>query len=179
MTVNEELITLHIHAEDYDRLKSWQLASWCKQHGATDWTITAVKVKRAGTALFEHFDKVTAPFRLPTAKRRSLMARGSGTRPDAFIKPTELWRLNSASFTVLQEFLPDGLCPNAPPRPKNKNHSGKEGWFEDPVFYRNGEFMLGVVSHEREGIVRVTESERRLLEVEGFAFRPFGAYVGY
>ena len=39
--------------------------------------------------------------------------------------------------------------------------------------------MLGIVSHENEGILRVTEAEKRILEVEGFPFRSFGSYVGY
>ena len=120
--------------------------------------------------MFERFDDMTEHFRLPKAKRRSLTAYGSGFGPNAFTRSTELWRLTSASFAVLQEFLPDGFF---------TNKSTKEGWFEDPVFYRNGEFMLGVVSHENEGIVRVTEAERRLLIAEGFKFRSFGSYVGY
>lgn len=166
----EELITLHVYAEDYDRLTSWQLAAWCKKHGADDWTVTAVTSGNAEATLLTSFDEMTKPFRLPKAKRRQLTAHGRVTGPDDFIMPTELWRLNSASFALLQEFLPDGLF---------TYRSDKDDWLEDPVLYRKGEFMLGVVSHEHEGIVRVTDSERRLLEAEGFAFRPFGSYVGY
>ena len=166
----EELITLSIHSDDYERITSWQLARWCKNHGANDFTIAGVTVKRAGRTLFERFDEMTEPFRLPNAKRRSLTARGSGSRPNAFIRSTELWRLTSASYAVLQEFLPDGLF---------TNKSIQDCRFEDPVFYRNGDFMLGVVSHEHEGIVRVTEAERHLLIAEGFKFRTRGSYVGY
>lgn len=167
----EELVTLHIHAADYDRLKSWQLASWCKEQGADQWSVAAVTVKSAVPILFERFEEVMKPFRLPKAQRRQLTAtHGRTSGPDPFIMPTELWRLASASLAALQEFLPDGLF---------TYRSGKEGWFEDPVLYRGGEFMLGVVSHESEGIVRVTDKERRLLEAEGFTFRTFGAYVGY
>jgi len=39
--------------------------------------------------------------------------------------------------------------------------------------------MLGVVSHENEGLMRVTARECDLLTAEGFVLRPFGAMVGY
>ena len=171
--VLEELVTLSINAEDYDPPKSWQLASWCKKQGADEWTLGAIKYNgkamSAGVAMFDRFEEQTKPFRLPTAKRRSLTAQRPISHGN-FIKPTELWRLNSASFAVLQELLPEGLF---------TYQVQKEGWFEDPVFYRRGEFMLGVVSHEKEGVVRVTNPERRMLEAEGFVFRPRGLYVGY
>lgn len=130
-------MTLHIYAEDYDPLKSWQLATWCKKHGANEWTISSVTVRGAGTTLFERFEEAAQRFHLPKAKRRQLTARR---------KVDGLWNFTS--------------------------------WFEDPVFYRNGEFMLGVVSHENEGLLRVTQVERRMLEAKGFPFRPFGSYVG-
>ena len=124
----------------------------------------------AETNLFDRFENATRDFCLPKAKRRQLTAYKSAAGSDDFIRPTELWRLNSKSFAVLPEFLPDGLF---------TYESSETGWFENPVFYRNGEFMLGVVSHENEGILRVTEAEKQILEVEGFPFRSFGSYVGY
>ena len=47
------------------------------------------------------------------------------------------------------------------------------------MIYRNGELMLGVVSHENEGVVRVTARECDLLKAEGFVLKPYGAMVGY
>ena len=44
----------------------------------------------------------------------------------------------------------------------------EEGCFEDPTFYRNGDLMLGVVTHEREGLLRVTEVEFGELERAGY-----------
>jgi len=166
----EELIALSINAKDYDALKSWQLASWCRKHGADEWTLTAMSLKGPKEAAWlESFDEATKPFRLPTAKRRSLTAQRPISQGD-FIKPTELWRLNTASFAVLQEVLPEGLF---------HYQVEKGSWLEYPVLYRRGEFMLGVVSHEHEGIVRVTNTERHTLEAEGFVSRPRGLYVGY
>ena len=162
----EELVALSISAEDYDPVKSRQLKSWCHKHGADEWTVSAITVEGARQDWLESFDEAVKPFRLPSAKRRSLTTQLSQNP----IRPTQLWRLSSKSLSVLHEFLPDGLF---------TYEVSEDGWLEDPVFYRRGEFMLGVVSHEHEGIVRVTKAEQRLLEAEGFVFRPRGSYVGY
>lgn len=167
----DELVALSISAEDYDPVKSRQLMSWCQKHGADEWTISAVTAKGTQNDWPERFDEAAKPFLLPTVKRRSLTAQRPLSQNN-FIRPAKLYRLSSKSLAVLHEFLPDGLF--------TMNYEiSKDGLLEDPVFYRRGEFMLGVVSHEHEGIVRVTKAEQRLLETEGFVFRPRGLYVGY
>lgn len=107
-----------------------------------------------------------SPFQLANAPRRRLTS--SGGKP--FVRPLELWRLTSKSLATLKEFFPDGVF---------KDQTAGEGGYEDLIFYYPGELMLGVVSHEGEGILRVTSEERQLLEREGFPFRVSGAYVGY
>ncbi len=146
-----DLITLHLFAEDYPRLKSWQLIQWCKVHGADEWTVTAISVKGAASGLFDRFDETMTSFRLADAPRRHLTAY----RNALFIRTAELWKLTSASLAALQEFLSEGIF---------MNRSGADGWFEDLILYRQGELMLGVVSHEGEGILRVTGEDRQLLE---------------
>jgi len=158
-------MTLHIFAEDYPRIKSWQLMHWCKTQGADEWTVASITVEGAGLGLSDRFDEAMTPFRLPNAPRRHLTAR----RNAPFVRTAELWKLTSASFAVLQGFFLDGLFTNR----------SDEGWFEDLMLYRQGELMLGVVFHEGEGILRVTHEERQSLEREGFPIRASGAYVGY
>lgn len=162
----EEFITRHIYTTDYDPAKTWELATWCRLHGANEWTLTTVPERGDRSGAIRHFEEVHEPFRLPTAERRQL----TSSRNNSFIRPTPLWRLNSASLVALQEFLPDGLF---------SYPVSKRGTFEDPVFYRNGNLILGVVSHEREGIVRVTAKECQLMETEGFIMKRFGTNVGY
>ena len=166
MTEMSELITLHLYAEDYDLKKSWQLVEWCLSQGADEWTISQVTVQKENTPLFDQFDAATAALRRPTVVREHLTAYSH----NGFTRPANLWTLTPAAFPVLQEFLP--LGPFA-------YQSGPEGWFEDLEVYRRGELMLGVVSHEQEGVLRVTESERTLLIGRGFPFRVNGSYVGY
>lgn len=86
------------------------------------------------------------------------------------MRPLELWRLTSQSFAALKQFSPDGVL---------KDQTDGQGGYEDLVLYRQGELMLGLVSHEGKGILRVTDQERLSLERNGLPFRAFGAYVGY
>ena len=39
--------------------------------------------------------------------------------------------------------------------------------------------MVGIVSHEKDGVLRVTRAERRDLQKAGFPFREGGQFVGY
>lgn len=162
----ETLIVRHIYAEDYDAETTWRLAAWCQKQGANEWTLNATPVRDDRSGLIRHFEEVFAPYQLPTAARRQLTA--SRARP--FVRPTPLWLLQSATRIRLQEFLPNGLFTNS---------GGKQGNLEDPILYRNGELVLGIVSHEREGILRVTEKDFTQLEAHGFLTRPYGTMVGY
>lgn len=167
----EDSVTLHLFAEDYSPPQFWRLVRWCKDHSAGEWNVTVLKTrkgKKSGTDMLNRFDEQAAPFRLPDARRRHLTSQGASG--SGFIRPLELWRLTSKSLTFLEEAFPVGVF---------RYDAGADGWMEDPMFYRQGELMLGVVSHEGEGILRVTPEERRQLEQDGFPFRLHGTYVGY
>lgn len=171
----EELVTLHLFAEDYPTALFWKLVRWCRDRGAEEWNVTVIetrKGKKAEISIANDFDSRTAPFRLANARRRHL----TGRRADGtdFIRPLELWRLTSKSLAVLEEFFPNGVF---------SYEASAEGWLEDLILYRHidrhSELMLGVVSHEGEGVLRVTNQEQRQLERDGFPFRLRGTYVGY
>ncbi len=110
--------------------------------------------------------------RLANAQRGHLTGRRADERD--FIRPLELWRLTSKSLAVLEEFFPNGVF---------SYEASAEGWLEDLMLYRHidrhSELVLGVVSHEGEGMLRVTNQEQRQLERDGFPFRLRGTYVGY
>ena len=78
-------------------------------------------------------------------------------------REVRLWRLTPLSATLLHEFLPDGLF----------SHDVQErGWFENPIIYRDGAFLCGVLTHERDGCLRVSSDEARELSLLGV---PVGA----
>jgi hypothetical protein len=81
-----------------------------------------------------------------------------------------LWQLTDHSVAALRTFLPGGLFTNV---------VDPAGWLEDPIVYRNGEPMLGVVTHEQEGLLRATAEELRELETLGFDFERSGASIEF
>ncbi len=150
--------TLHIYAEDYPAALSWQLARWCQSHGADDWTVHWISVEGEPDPA-EHFDAVMHAYYIGRADR----VTGTAYHKGDFVRFVDLWQLTVALMVALQEFLADGLFTYDP---------GRNGWIEDPVFYRKGEMMLGIVSHEGYGLLRVTEQEQQELEKAGFPYHP-------
>jgi len=55
--------------------------------------------------------------------------------------------------------------------------SDHEGWLEDPTLYRDGEIMLGIVSHEREGFLELTALEAVQLAALGIPTRDAGRWI--
>ena len=165
-----ELLTLHLFADDYPPSRFWSLVRWCQKCGADEWNVTVIetkKGKKTDTGILGQFDAKMASFRLANARRRHLTSYG--TAKD-FVRPLELWRLTAKSLVLLEEFFPNGAF---------AYEASADGWLEDPMLYRQGELMLGVVFHEGEGILRVTAQEQQQLERDGFSFRQRGTYVGY
>ena len=71
-----------------------------------------------------------------------------------------LWRLTPLSATLLHEFLPEGLF---------SGDVQERGWFENPIIYRDGAFLCGVLTHDREGYLRVSSDEARELSRLGIS----------
>ena len=137
---------------------SWQLVRWCLRKGATEFTLAGVHVgdrDSSSVPLFRTFNQLTAHHALPAAPREHL----SKMLNEEWERETELWRLNEETILALQQVLPDGIFSYS---------VGDEGWFEDLAIYRQGALMLGVISHEREGFLRVTEAEKAELESAGY-----------
>jgi hypothetical protein len=93
------------------------------------------------------------------ARGKAIRERMSGVTADDLTRSTQIWELNAEAIDVLRDALPDGLLAYDP-----REH----GCFEDPVIYRDGQLLLGVLSHEAFGILRVTDSEADALAAAGF-----------
>ena len=85
--------------------------------------------------------------------------RMSGRTADDLARPTERWKLNETSISALKEALPEGFFQYDPKQ---------DGWFEDPILYRDGELMLGVLSHEAFAVLRLADAESEALDAAGF-----------
>lgn len=137
--------------------ESWRLARWCAEHGADEFTVRVLCAEGQGTRADQFEDTFDDRF-VATDLRRVVTTAG-----DEPARHLRLWRLDEAALQALHAFLPDGLF---------THRVDPHGWLEDPMLFRDGQLMLGVVTHQREGMVRVTTDELRELERIGFDFSP-------
>jgi len=83
----------------------------------------------------------------------------SGATADDLTRSTHLWELNPVTVGALQQALPNGLLSYDPEG---------SGWFEDPILYREGNLLLGVLSHEAFAVLRLSVVESVRLATAGF-----------
>jgi hypothetical protein len=65
-------------------------------------------------------------------------------------RPVRLWSFSDASLAQLLSFVGEGLFVSP---------VGPDGWLEDLTTYRGGELVLGLVTQEQEGVLRLTQQE--------------------
>ena len=164
--MDSELITLHIFGADVSAAATWRLLAWCRAHGAAEFTVDGIATGPGPHAIYTEFDRLADPHKLPPAVRRRL----SGPSGGDLVRATDLWALNDETETLLRSVFPGGLFHDA--------HRA-EAWFEDPTVYRAGEVVLGVITHESEGVLRVTPDERLELDRLGVPYHSTGRWVGY
>jgi hypothetical protein len=147
----------YLAPSDFTPDETWRLVEWCRKLGADEFTIDSVGAD-GGVAekIWRRFKKGVKPFSRG-AKTRERM---SGPTADELTRSTLLWELNHHTLGALRQALPGGLLQYEPV---------EGGWFEDPVFYREGRLMLGILSHEAFAVLCISESESAQLAAAGFA----------
>lgn len=129
---------------------------WCRQTGADEFTVDyrsldAVVVGK----VWNDFDTIAREYYIGKKNRE----RMSGRTVDDLHRQTDLWHLNDMTIDALRRVLPSGLLQYDPE---------EDAWFEDPVLYRGGQLMLGVLSHEAFGVLRISETEMESFRAAGF-----------
>jgi hypothetical protein len=125
--------------------------------GADEFTIDCVAENDVlWPARWRSFEKIVDPF----SRGKGTRERMSGRTADDLTRPTQLWELNETTISALADALPDGLLTYDP---------SEESSFENPVVYRAGQLLLGVLSHEAFGVLRLSESEVADLTAAGFS----------
>jgi len=114
--------------------------------GADEFSITVMALQDTQAPFADAFEDELGPYERPAASRRVLSAAAERD----LTRSVRLWTLNEASLTRLLSFMDTGLF-HWP--------AGPDGWLEDLTMYRRGELVLGLVSHEREGVLRLTLQE--------------------
>lgn len=150
------LVKRYLAPADFTAEESWRLVEWCRDIGADEFTVDCVASDdRAEATIWQPFEKVANPFSRGDGTRE----RMSGATADDLTRSTRLWELNPVTFGALREALPHGLLSYDP--------EGR-GWFEDPILYREGSLLLGVLSHEAFAVLRLSALESVRLSTAGF-----------
>jgi hypothetical protein len=160
------LETVHVFGKDLGLEGQWRLLNWCLEHGADEFMIGAIVCDGGSDAQLRPYDEMVKPHQLPRAVRRHL----TGPPNQGLSYETDLWKLNRITLNALRVAFPRGPFDYFPEG---------DAWFEDLDVYRGGELLLGVITHEHEGVLRVTSSERADLGARGIPFRDSGEWVGY
>lgn len=151
---------LHIYDEDYSPEQSWQLLEWCLSRGADEFTATCIYSESTPPTVCDDLFQALSPFDCGVEVRDTARTH----RP----KAVTLRTLCPESIAVLRAYFEEGLftyivC--------------DEGTPEDPMFYRAGKLMLGIVTHEREGILHITETEHEIINRMGFSVHTSPLYL--
>jgi hypothetical protein len=161
----EQLETRYFSFDDLKPEQSWKLLDWCMEHGADEFTISALVVEKESERI-KAFLESLARFSLASAPRRLL----SGPTREQLTRPVERWQLNTETISLLQQALPMGFA---------SREYEEDLWVEDLAVYRVGDFMMGVLSHEGGGVLRLTTPELQELRATGFPDRDEVACVGF
>ena len=160
------LETTHVFGKDLDLEGQWRLLDWCLEQGGDEFTVDAIVCDGGSDAQLQPFDQLVASHKRPRAVRRHL----SGPPNQGLTYETDLWRLNRETVDALRIAFPRGPFDYFPEG---------DAWFEDLEVYRAGELLLGVITHEHEGVLRVTAAERADLDARGIPVRDSGEWVGF
>lgn len=155
--VGSVLVKRYIAPSDFTAEETWRLLEWCKNLGADEFTIDRLGPDPvAAEKRWRRFEKVVHAF----SRGEKIRERMSGRTADDLTRSTVLWELNQRTKKALKEALPGGLLQYEP---------REDGWFEDPVIYRKGRLMLGILSHEAFAVLCVSDIESAQFAAAGFS----------
>jgi hypothetical protein len=150
------LVKRYLAPSEFIPDETWRLVEWCQNLGADEFAIDCLgSDARAAEKARRQFEKALKPF----SRGEETRERMSGRTVDDLKRTTELWELNPATIGALKIALPAGLFQYEP---------WGDTWFEDPVIYREGRLMFGVLSHEAFGVLSISEVEAAQLQAAGF-----------
>lgn len=153
-------MTRFLRATDFAPGQSWTLLDWCRAHGADEITFKLLGLEGHSSPFTDRVEEELAPLRLPPAPRRHLNVYEGEDE----VRPTHLWVLGDGSVAVLRRYFADGLF-------TYPLGEWETGCIEDLIIYRGGRLLLGIVSHEGEGMLYVTPAEAADLKARGIPTR--------
>ncbi|MHB0949566.1 MAG: hypothetical protein ACYC3Q_15975 [Gemmatimonadaceae bacterium] len=142
------------------------LLQWLVARGADEFTVTVMALEDMQAPFADAFEDELEEFEKADAVRM-LPSSSFGEEPTRSVR---LWALDEESLPILLSYLEDGLFELAP---------GPDGWLEDLAIFRKGELVLGVVSHEREGVLRLTAREHEQVAALGVRATREAEWISY
>jgi hypothetical protein len=161
------LVERYVFHSDLGESGGARLLSWCRERGADAFTFTVIGTPPQLATDAAAIEAPLEPFRLsPTTIRRL----PEGQAGSSWINVTALCKLNDTTEAMLLQCFPKGLLTYFPT---------DRSWCEDPCVFRGDELMLGIVSHEGEGVLRIHAHEQLALDQSGIVYRLKSECVGY
>lgn len=156
----------HVFHADLGKEGGQRLLDWCRTHGADSFTFAVIgsppDLERQAAAITAPLE----PFRIARSRIRVVP---EGQPGNFWTNVPVLWELNDATEAILLRFFPHGLLTYTPTN---------NVWCEDPCLFRGERLMLGITSHEGEGILRIEASEELALDRSEIPNRLDGEWVG-
>ena len=156
-----DLRNRYLRADEVRPEQTWELLSWLEERGAGEFTFHTLGLEGGGTPFCDAVEAVLSPHRLAPAMRDH-WSIPVGSPPSGLMP---LWQLNRGSRAVLRIVFVPGLF-------AYPVGAWEIGCIEDLVVYRNGAIVLGIVSHEREGMLSLSEAEHEAVAALGIVSRP-------
>lgn len=139
LDLRDDSVVRYFRATDFSPTASWDIVNWCMARGADEFSLRFMGIEGVPDPTVAEAKRVLAPFQRSDAPR----ACASVYAHESARTLVPLWRLDPDSLVVLKNLFPDGLFTHP--------SYAHDGWIEDPVIYRGGALLVGVVSHEDEG----------------------------
>ncbi|HEV2641815.1 MAG TPA: hypothetical protein VGT98_03875 [Candidatus Elarobacter sp.] len=162
MTLEVRYVTEH----DLRGERGPALLRWLLDHGASEFSIAVMAIQATPAPIADAFEDALGPFERAPAPRRIVMSPTSMESR----RVVRLWTFSSESLERLLAFIDHGLFHSA---------VSPDGWLEDLTVYRAGELVLGLVTHAREGVLRLTAEEHAAVAALGIGSAPAPESIGY
>ena len=161
------IVQRHVFHTDLGIEGAKRLLAWCRSRGADSFTFTVIgsppELERQAAVI----EAPLEPFSVAPSRIAVIPEEVPGSY---WTRVSVLWELNDATEAMLLHAFPRGLLTYMPT---------DGSWCEDPCLFRGPELMLGVISHEGEGVLRIEASEQVPLDQIELPYRLKGEWVGY
>lgn len=143
-----------------------RLLRYLLQRGADEFSIEVMALQDTPAPFADAFEDELGRYERAAANRRVI----SGADAHDLMRSVRLWTFNAESLERLLSFVDEGLF-HWP--------AGPDGWLEDLTVYRRGELLLGLASHEREGVLRLMPQELAAVAALDIPFATTAEWIGY